>query len=186
MKIVCVGGGPAGLYLAILMKKADPAHRITVVERNQPSDTFGFGVVFSDQTLSYLREADADSHAQITRQFAHWDDIAIHYRGELVTSTGHGFCGLSRQTLLSILQQRCQELGVELRPPRELRGHVGAVLSAMFDRSGERLVTAGADGSARVWSLSAAAPPLSALAAHSSPCAAPCCGAGWPAWRWCS
>ncbi|HRI52893.1 MAG TPA: bifunctional salicylyl-CoA 5-hydroxylase/oxidoreductase [Pseudomonadota bacterium] len=122
MKIVCVGGGPAGLYLAILMKKADPAHRITVVERNQPSDTFGFGVVFSDQTLSYLREADADSHAQITRQFAHWDDIAIHYRGELVTSTGHGFCGLSRQALLAILQQRGQELGVELRFEQELHG----------------------------------------------------------------
>jgi len=122
MKIVCVGGGPAGLYLAILMKKADPAHRITVLERNQPSDTFGFGVVFSDQTLSYLREADADSYAQITRQFAHWDDIAIHYRGELLTSTGHGFCGLSRQALLSILQQRCQELGVELRFEQELHG----------------------------------------------------------------
>lgn len=121
MKIVCVGGGPAGLYLAILMKKQDPSHHITVVERNQPSDTFGFGVVFSDQTLSYLREADAQSHEQIIRQFAHWDDIAIHYRGELITSTGHGFCGLSRQVLLDILQRRCRELGVELRFEQELR-----------------------------------------------------------------
>ena len=120
MKIVCVGGGPAGLYLAILMKKQDPSHRITVVERNQPSDTFGFGVVFSDQTLSYLRDADAESFEQITRQFAHWDDIAIHYRGELITSTGHGFCGLSRQVLLDILQRRCRTLGVELRFEQEL------------------------------------------------------------------
>ena len=121
MNIVCIGGGPAGLYLAILMKKEDPGHHITVLERNKPDDTFGFGVVFSDQTLSYLREADAESYAEITQRFAHWDDIAIHFKGELVTSTGHGFCGLSRQALLDILQRRCRALGVELRFEQECR-----------------------------------------------------------------
>ena len=122
MNIVCVGGGPAGLYLAILMKKEDPSHRITVLERNKPRDTFGFGVVFSDQTLAYLRDADAESYAEITQKFAHWDDIAIHYQQQLVTSTGHGFSGLSRQALLDILQRRCQALGVELVFERECSG----------------------------------------------------------------
>ena len=115
MKIVSIGAGPAGLYFALLMKKADPAHDILVVERNRPDDTFGFGVVFSDATLDAFAEADHETHAEITRNFAHWDDIAIHYRGETLTSTGHGFSGLSRQLLLDILQRRCVELGVTLR-----------------------------------------------------------------------
>ena len=115
MKIVSVGAGPAGLYFALLMKKADPAHDVLVVERNRPDDTFGFGVVFSDATLDAFAEADHETHAEITRNFAHWDDIAIHYRGETLTSTGHGFSGLSRQLLLDILQRRCVELGVTLR-----------------------------------------------------------------------
>src|SRR6058998_3411335 len=115
MKIVCVGGGPAGLYFAILMKKADPGHHIVVLERNRPDDTFGFGVVFSDATLDTFRDADPAAHAEIPRAFTHWDDIDIHYQGQVLTSTGHGFAGLSRQLLLDILQRRCTELGVILR-----------------------------------------------------------------------
>src|SRR5213594_2643054 len=115
MKIVCVGGGAAGLYFALLMKKADPAHDILVVERNRRDDTFGFGVVFSDATLETFADADPETYAEITRNFAHWDDIDIHYRGEVLTSTGHGFSGLSRQLLLDILQRRCAELGVRFR-----------------------------------------------------------------------
>src|SRR5262245_15330295 len=115
MKIVCVGGGPAGLYLALLMKRADPAHDVTVLERNRPDDTFGFGVVFSDATLERFAEADPESHATIIESFAHWDDVDIHYEGQVLTSTGHGFAGLSRQRLLDILQRRCVEPGVTLR-----------------------------------------------------------------------
>jgi 2-polyprenyl-6-methoxyphenol hydroxylase-like FAD-dependent oxidoreductase len=115
MRIVSIGGGPAGLYFAILMKKADPSHEILVVERNRDDDTFGFGVVFSDATLEHFQEADRESHAAITRAFAHWDDIDTHYAGQTLRSTGHGFAGMSRQTLLTILQQRCAALGVTLR-----------------------------------------------------------------------
>src|SRR5438094_561372 len=97
------------------MKKADPAHDILVVERNRADDTFGFGVVFSDATLETFAEADPETYGEITRNFAHWDDIDIHYRGEVLTSTGHGFSGLSRQLLLDILQRRCAELGVRFR-----------------------------------------------------------------------
>ncbi len=114
MRIVSIGGGPAGLYFSLLMKKSDPAHDITVVERNRADDTFGFGVVFSDATLEHVAEADRESHAEITSHFAHWDDIDIHYRGQVLTSTGHGFAGMSRQLLLDILQRRCTELGVRL------------------------------------------------------------------------
>lgn len=101
------------------MKKADPAHRITVLERNQPDDTFGFGVVFSDATLENFREADEETYREITGHFAHWDDIAIHIRGRVHNSTGHGFSGLSRRTLLQILQRRAEALGVELRYQHE-------------------------------------------------------------------
>src|SRR2546428_1994608 len=125
MKIVSVGGGAAGLYFALLMKKADPAHDILVVERNRRDDTFGFGVVFSDATLETFADADPETYAEITRNFAHWDDIDIHYRGEVLTSTGHGFSGLSRQLLLDILQRRCTELGVRLRWEIEV-GDLGA------------------------------------------------------------
>ena len=115
MRIVCIGGGPAGLYFAILMKRADPSHRVSVVERNRPDDTFGWGVVFSDQTQAHLKAADEPSWRAITDTFAHWDDIDVHFKGEVVTSTGHGFCGIGRRRLLDILQARAIELGVEIR-----------------------------------------------------------------------
>ncbi len=114
MKIVCVGGGPAGLYAALLLKKQEPAHDITVVERNRPYDTFGWGVVFSDQTLGNLVAADDTTARSILGAFNHWDDIDVHFKGATVTSGGHGFCGIGRKRLLNILQQRCEELGVRL------------------------------------------------------------------------
>jgi anthraniloyl-CoA monooxygenase len=120
MKIVCVGGGPAGLYFAVLMKKADPAHDITVFERNRVDDTFGFGVVFSDATLENLAVADPPTHQAITTRFAHWDGIDIHHGGTVVSSTGHGFSGLARGALLQILSNRCAELGVGLRFENEI------------------------------------------------------------------
>ncbi|MEC5163508.1 MULTISPECIES: bifunctional salicylyl-CoA 5-hydroxylase/oxidoreductase [unclassified Janthinobacterium] len=114
MNIVCIGGGPAGLYFSLLMKKQNPAHRIVVVERNRPYDTFGWGVVFSDQTLGNLVGADEQSARAILQSFNHWDDIDVHVKGAKVRSGGHGFCGIGRKRLLNILQQRCEELGVEL------------------------------------------------------------------------
>jgi len=114
MNIVSVGGGPAGLFFAILMKGRDPAHRIRIVERNRPGDTFGWGVVFSDETLGNIAAAEPVTYDSIARAFAHWTDIDIRYRGEILTSTGHGFSGLSRQKLLDILQARAASLGVEL------------------------------------------------------------------------
>lgn len=115
MKIVCIGGGPAGLYFAISMKLREPASDIVVVERNRPYDTFGWGVVFSDQTLEHLRENDYSSAAQIFDNFAHWDDIDVHFKEQTVTSGGHGFSGIARKRLLNILQDRASELGVDLR-----------------------------------------------------------------------
>jgi anthraniloyl-CoA monooxygenase len=114
MNIVCIGGGPSGLYFALLMKKQNPAHQVTVVERNKPYDTFGWGVVFSDQTLGNLQAADPQTAAEILGAFNHWDDIEVNIRGHKVTSGGHGFCGIGRKRLLNILQKRCEELGVNL------------------------------------------------------------------------
>ncbi len=114
MKIVCIGGGPAGLYFSLLMKKQNPAHEITVIERNRRNDTFGWGVVFSDQTMDNLANADEPTAQSILQAFNHWDSIDIHFKGRTVRSGGHGFCGIGRQRLLNILQQRCEELGVKL------------------------------------------------------------------------
>ena len=115
MKIACVGGGPAGLYFAISMKLRDPAHEITIFERNAAHVTFGWGVVFSDQTLDNLMANDPVSAKIIADEFAHWDDIDVHIRGECITSGGHGFIGIGRKRLLEILQGRARELGVALQ-----------------------------------------------------------------------
>lgn len=114
MKIVCIGGGPSGLYFSILYKKAQPDADITVLERNPAGVTFGWGVVFSDETLSYLEENDRDTHRAITEAFAHWTAIDIHFRGEMLRSDGHGFSGIARKELLRILEARARELGVKL------------------------------------------------------------------------
>ncbi len=114
MNILCIGGGPAGLYFGLLMKLQDPAHRIVVVERNKPFDTFGWGVVLSDQTLDNLRAADPVTGTLIGDALNHWDDIEVFFKGRSVRSGGHGFCGIGRKHLLNILQDRCVEVGVEL------------------------------------------------------------------------
>ncbi|MEO5866785.1 MAG: bifunctional salicylyl-CoA 5-hydroxylase/oxidoreductase [Sphingomonas sp.] len=113
-RILCLGGGPAGLYFAISMKLRDPDCSIEVVERNREGETFGWGVVFSDQTVENLMANDPASGAVIAGKFAHWDDIAVHIRGETIVSSGHGFIGIGRKTLLAILQERARELGVML------------------------------------------------------------------------
>jgi anthraniloyl-CoA monooxygenase len=115
VKVHIVGGGPAGLYLAILMKRADPSHEVLVVERNQVDDTFGFGVVFSEATQENLAQADPETAREMTRALARWEDIDIHYRGSVITSTGHGFAGIERRALLGILARRACELEVEVR-----------------------------------------------------------------------
>ncbi len=115
MKVNVIGGGPAGLYFAILYKKAWPQAHITVYERNRPDDTFGFGVVFSDQTLETFQKYDLESYRSITQNFAYWDDIEIHFKGKVERIGGNGFCGCSRATLLKLLHQRAQSLGIELK-----------------------------------------------------------------------
>jgi len=115
MRVSILGGGPGGLYSAILLKQAFPSAVITVHERNQPDDTFGWGVVFSDETLGNFEERDPASMARIRAEFAYWTDIETFIGGKMVRSTGHGFCGLARKTLLQILHERARELGVELR-----------------------------------------------------------------------
>ena len=114
MKIACLGGGPAGLYFAISMKLRDPGHDIVVIERNRPDDTFGWGVVLSDETLENLAQNDPVSAKTISDNFAYWDDIALHFKGERIVSSGHGFCGVGRKKLLILLQARARELGINL------------------------------------------------------------------------
>ena len=120
MKINVIGGGPAGLYFAILMKKADASHRIRIYERNGPDDTFGWGVVFSGKTLANLRAADEISHAEITKQFAAWDNVDVVHRSEKVSIHGNSFSGIARLQLLKILQRRAEELGVEIGFHKEI------------------------------------------------------------------
>ncbi|MEQ8307133.1 MAG: bifunctional salicylyl-CoA 5-hydroxylase/oxidoreductase [Hoeflea sp.] len=115
MKIACLGGGPAGLYFAISMKLRDPSHEVVVIERNRADDTFGWGVVLSDETLDNLAENDVKSAEAIRAHFAYWDDIAVVHKGTKTVSTGHGFCGIGRKKLLLLLQERARELGVDLR-----------------------------------------------------------------------
>jgi len=115
LKILCLGGGPASLYFSILMKKANPAHDITVIERGDRDSTWGFGVVFSDETLKGFMEADAASYKRIVEQFAYWGGIDTTIHGKTINSQGHGFCGMSRLKLLNIFHDRCDELGVTLR-----------------------------------------------------------------------
>ena len=114
MRINIIGGGPAGLYFAILMKKADPKHQVTIYERNGPDDTFGWGVVFSGKTLANLRAADEESHAAITNQFEAWDNVDIVHRDEKISIHGNSFSGIARLQLLKILQHRAEQLGVEV------------------------------------------------------------------------
>ena len=114
MNIVCIGGGPAGLYFGLLMKLQNPAHDITVVEQNKPYDTFGWGVVFSDATMDNMRQQDPVTAAEIELAFNHWDDIELGFKGEVIRSGGHGFVGIGRKKLLNILQHRCEQLGVKL------------------------------------------------------------------------
>ena len=115
MRIVCLGGGPAGLYFSILMKKADPGCDITVIERNQPDNTFGWGIVFSDKTMDGFRHDDPRVVEEIERNFHHWDDVDVFFKGRRIVSGGHGFCGIGRLKLLQIFQSRARELGVTLK-----------------------------------------------------------------------
>ncbi len=121
MKVASIGGGPAGLFFALLLKKVDPRNDVTVFERNRLDDTFGFGVVFSDATEEALAAADPETTAAMAAASHRWDDIEIHYRGSVLSSTGHGFSGMSRRTLLAVLARRCQELGVRLCTEHEIR-----------------------------------------------------------------
>ena len=114
-RIACLGGGPAGLYFAISMKLREPDVEVVVFERNRADDTFGWGVVLSDETLDNLHANDPVSAGTIKQHFAYWDDIAVHHQGRKMLSTGHGFCGIGRKRLLLLLQERARELGVDLR-----------------------------------------------------------------------
>lgn len=120
MRVACLGGGPAGLYFAISMKLRQPEAEISVIERNKPDDTFGWGVVLSDETLDNLERNDPVSAKRIREHFAYWDDIALIHKGQTLTSTGHGFCGIGRKQLLLILQERARELKIDLRFETEI------------------------------------------------------------------
>jgi anthraniloyl-CoA monooxygenase len=140
MRVAIIGGGPAGLYLGILLRLADQRHQVTVLERNRPDDTFGWGVVFSDQTLENFQKADPTSHERIVERFAHWDDIDIHFKGEVITSGGHGFCGIARKELLSVLQLRAIDLGVSLKFSAEVAPE--ALLKEPLFRDADLIVAA--------------------------------------------
>lgn len=145
MKVVTIGGGPAGLYHALLLKKQKPDWDIQVLERNKEGETFGWGVVFSDQTLSNFKAADEPSYREITGNFSHWDDIDIHIRGTTITSSGHGFCGISRKKLLQILSDRATDLGVSIEYGQDIADLNAFFSSLSTDQQGRLLVVA-ADG----------------------------------------
>ena len=147
MKVAVVGGGPAGLYVALLLKKARPDADITVCERNRRDDTFGWGVVFSDQTMGNFEAADAASFARITASLAHWDDIDVYVRDRVITSSGHGFSGIARKTLLDILQRRCEEVGVTLRFQAVVRDEADLAQHGLADAE----VVVAADGVNSAW-----------------------------------
>src|SRR3954470_12905530 len=129
MRTAIVGGGPGGLYLSILLKKLDPAHDVVVYERNAPDDTFGFGVVSCTEPLAAFGPADPEPYAEITRRLARWAEIDVHYRGETITSGGHGFSALARVDLLGVLQRRAAGLDVDLR----FRAEVDGIDTSDFD-----------------------------------------------------
>lgn len=137
MKINIIGGGPSGLYFAILMKKQNPADAITLFERDGPNDTFGWGIVFSDQTFSYLSDNDAESFAKITETCQRWDNVDIVHRGERITIRGNKFSGIARLAFLNILHNRCRELGVDIR----FNTNIGSV-----DEASDADMIVGADG----------------------------------------
>jgi anthraniloyl-CoA monooxygenase len=147
MNVDIIGGGPAGLYFAILAKKAWPQMRLTVYERNRPDDTFGFGVVFSDETLETFEKYDRESYRAITDNFAYWDDIEIHFKGTEHRIGGNGFCGCSRVTLLRLLQERAGALGVEMKFQTEIdpAGHRDADLIVAADGINSRIRAEHAD-----------------------------------------
>jgi anthraniloyl-CoA monooxygenase len=148
MRIACLGGGPAGLYFAIAMKRRAPRDEIIVVERNRPYDTFGWGVVLSDETLANLTASDPESADAIRRAFVYWDDIAVFYRGSVTRSSGHGFCGIGRKRLLDILQDRARSLGVTLQFDTEFESadaYRGYDLVVAADGANSRIRTALAD-----------------------------------------
>jgi anthraniloyl-CoA monooxygenase len=136
MKITIIGGGPAGMYFAILMKHAEPSHQIAIYERNGPDDTFGWGVVFSGKTLANLRTADEPSHAEITREFEAWDNVDVVKAGEKISIHGNSFSGIARIRLLKILQRRCEALGIgihfrsEINDIESLRGACDLLVGA--------------------------------------------------------
>lgn len=136
LRVAVVGGGPGGLYAAALLKRLDPARSVTVWERNAPDDTFGFGVVLSDETLGGIEQADPAVHSALQAEFVRWDDIDIVHRGTTLTSGGHGFAALGRRRLLEILHERCRSLGVRIRfrteapPPAELAATHDLVVAA--------------------------------------------------------
>jgi anthraniloyl-CoA monooxygenase len=142
-RIVSMGGGPAGLYAAILFKKALPDASVEIFERNRPEDTFGWGVVFSDKTMGNFLDADAPSHARIADEFYHWDDIDVHFKGRAIRSGGHGFAGISRRTLLNILQKRAASLGVKQTFQCELDD------TRQFDDADLVIIAEGANSKAR-------------------------------------
>lgn len=152
MRIAVTGGGPGGLYFAALAKQLGPGHEITVWERNAADDTFGFGVVFSDETLGGIEHADAAVYRAMERGFARWDDIDVHVKGQVITSGGHGFAAMNRRRLLQILQERCRELGVtlcfrtEAPPASELAGSHDLVVAADGANSAARAAFAGTFG----------------------------------------